>query len=441
MNKGLILAAILGFIGSVGCTKTGFKGTNGAPLAKASSEEYGSISDSSASVACKTELLHEGFTLSADLKFKRQKKTGCSYAGIGFRDLEIVVDGKKLTASVCQLVIAAVNSQDPQTAAAQDLVGDAARKGADEIPAPPPADLAATIEVRELSSKCVSYSRCGTGDDTAFGRIAWMRKCQAQNASFREYFQDTLVNSYHQLGQLPAPKLESPNGAIGDNQFPKPSIVSSPPKTIYTMTPAEILAEIDAAVPSVAEPCTNAAQAVIVSYCTSGCYKPEQRLLTNVSGEYREIAEAADAGLQDIAILSRASTLESPQYVQSPVGYFIKSDQDKVESILHFRTASGLKLAVTLNHPLLDGDGVMREAGTLKVGESLVQASGEKDPIVSIEHEEYYGKVHNVAPRSDKIEDNMVVSEGLINGSHLFQTKLLRDLNHRVLRSRLSEGL
>jgi hypothetical protein len=95
---------------------------------------------------------------------------------------------------------------------------------------------------------------------------------------------------------------------------------------------------------------------------------------------------------------------------------------------------------VTANHPLVDGAGVMREASTFKVGEPLVRVNGTRDPIVDIGKEDFFGKVYNVAPVSPAPEDNLVVSEGLINGSHNYQTVLRAQLNRQILRTQLSKG-
>jgi hypothetical protein len=221
------------------------------------------------------------------------------------------------------------------------------------------------------------------------------------------------------------------NGSAIDNA-PAPAV------TTGQVTSVDELAQYTA---QVGDPCPAPADvAPIDTVCSSGCYRADQRLLTAADGKYQPILAAKEANTPTIAVLSRASTLEAPLYVNAKVGRYVASVEDDKETLLTFSTASGARLTVTTNHPLVDGAGFMREASSFKVGEPLVRVDGARDPIVGIGKENFFGKVYNVAPISAAPEDNLVVSEGLINGSHNYQTVLRAQLNRQILRSNLSKG-
>jgi hypothetical protein len=111
------------------------------------------------------------------------------------------------------------------------------------------------------------------------------------------------------------------------------------------------------------------------------------------------------------------------------------------QNVIDIETISGKKLTVTTRHALLDSEGRMREADTLRVGESLVQMDGTPDPIIQLHPRRYYGKVYNVHPWSGSSMKNVVVAEGLLSGSVYYQNEGVKDLNRDLFRLHLPSGL
>ena len=101
-----------------------------------------------------------------------------------------------------------------------------------------------------------------------------------------------------------------------------------------------------------------------VAICRSSCYTPDQEILTE-SG-YIPIGEAEELQHPEIVTLSELSTMEAPSYQTSTVEKYTASFQDTLHVILKFETASGLKLKVTPNHPLVTVDGTIEEAITFR---------------------------------------------------------------------------
>jgi len=96
---------------------------------------------------------------------------------------------------------------------------------------------------------------------------------------------------------------------------------------------------------------------------------------------------------------------------------------------------SGGTLAVTMEHPILDHEGRMREVSTFKVGDLLVKSDGSLDPIESIAGRTYVGKVYNVNLESNDDLQNIVIAQGYLHGSMHFQAGAgVKKLNQALFR-------
>ncbi len=166
-------------------------------------------------------------------------------------------------------------------------------------------------------------------------------------------------------------------------------------------------------------PCDTAAGYAPIGVCTSGCYQGDQQLLFEEGTV--GIEEAMNRNLNHVVTLSDLATLERPVSQLSPIRHFLKSIRDAQQEILEFQTLSGGKLVVTVEHPVMDGEGRMRRADSLKKGEALVKASGELDPIVSIVGKSFYGKVYNLDVENAGELENVVIAQGFLNGTLYYQ--------------------
>lgn len=155
------------------------------------------------------------------------------------------------------------------------------------------------------------------------------------------------------------------------------------------------------------------------TFCVSACYTPDQKILFE-SGELA-IGEAFERNEATLMVLQKGSSLEKPVLKPVKVQAYSRSWRESHEVILSIRTASGGQLKVTTNHPILLGSGIMIEASDLQIGDLLIKQNGQRDPVVSIENIDYYGRVFNISPNSINPTENILVAEGFLVGSGGYQ--------------------
>ena len=175
----------------------------------------------------------------------------------------------------------------------------------------------------------------------------------------------------------------------------------------------------------------------IRAVCRSSCYKPTVKLLYD--GGYIPIGEATGARLLGIVTLAEGATLEQPTLELGRVSRYTMEASDTHHELVVIETRGGGRLVVTGNHPLVDGEGYMREASTLAVGKHLARADGSKDEIVRIGIESFFGKVYNVTPQGESLESQIVVAEGFLSGSAWYQNDGADYLNRDIFRLNLPD--
>lgn len=175
----------------------------------------------------------------------------------------------------------------------------------------------------------------------------------------------------------------------------------------------------------------------IAFFCASGCYTPDQKVL--FLGGNEAIGAAKDQKLESIQALDPSSTLDHPKLTEAKVDHFISDYVAGPQEILTLVMKSGGKLRVTQNHPLVDGNGVMRRADTMRTGESLVKADGSQDAIESITKAVENTKVYNVAVDANVPRGHIVVAQGYLNGGLYFQNEGVKELNRILLRTSVAE--
>jgi hypothetical protein len=107
----------------------------------------------------------------------------------------------------------------------------------------------------------------------------------------------------------------------------------------------------------------------LVAMCVSGCYTPDQKLL--FKDGIQEIGDAFDHKNLEIETLTTDSILEHPSYQVSELEAYTVDIAPAHQDVIDFETVSGKKLSVTKNHPLLDSQGQMRTADSLKMEASI----------------------------------------------------------------------
>lgn len=174
----------------------------------------------------------------------------------------------------------------------------------------------------------------------------------------------------------------------------------------------------------------------IVAVCLSSCYTPDQLLLLP-NGE-QEIGVLDTKNAPEVITLTSGATRDALSYQATPVQFYIHSLTEGQHEIVDIKTLGGKSLSVTENHPLLNGDGVMVMARDLQVGDVLINVDGGEEAITSLSKRSYFGKVYNVFPDSKDLNENIVVAQGLLNGSGSYQNENLIYLNKLVLRKSIA---
>lgn len=168
-------------------------------------------------------------------------------------------------------------------------------------------------------------------------------------------------------------------------------------------------------------------------YCEASCYTPDQNILFQ-KGEM-PIIDAVKSLRSDLVTLSSDSTMDSIKLANNETYGYTVETRDTEHNIFAISTASGGKLNVTDNHPVINGEGRIVEAKTLKIGHELVRADGSRDAIVSIEQVKHVGKVYNIRPVTEDLVSNVLVAQGFLVGSSRFQNDDVGYMNRVILYS------
>ena len=192
-------------------------------------------------------------------------------------------------------------------------------------------------------------------------------------------------------------------------------------------------------------PCEVPETAYVAAVCVSSCATPDQQIMAKPTANgkmaYVPFVQAWQDKFAFVATLASQSTMSSKQVQKTKVDQWVTELVDTDHVILEFKMASGGSLRLTPNHPLLTADAYMRQAGELKVGDKLVRLGGIADEIVSITQTNYFGKVYNVFVKSADLHKNIVVTNGYLNGTAMYQNEGAKFMNTRIFRQHLIQGV
>jgi len=170
----------------------------------------------------------------------------------------------------------------------------------------------------------------------------------------------------------------------------------------------------------------------VTAVCEAGCYMPDQKL--QMGEKAASVVDAQSTGMQTLTTLAPGATIDSVKFMDNQVGRWTVDIAPANQTIYTLTMKSGGSLRVTNEHPMVTGEGVMKQAQTLVVGESLVRNNGERDPIVSITKATEFTKVYNVRPTTTDLTTNVVVAQGYLAGSAAYQNEYLKYLNRVLFR-------
>lgn len=166
-------------------------------------------------------------------------------------------------------------------------------------------------------------------------------------------------------------------------------------------------------------------------YCESACYTAEQKIRF-ADGDL-PIREAMEALREDLITLTPDSTFDVLQLQPNLTYSYTRELRDAEHTLTVITARSGGQLRLTLEHPVINGEGRIVQAQTLKVGDALVKADGTLDPIVDIQKAPFFGKVYNLAPVTTDRVSNILVAQGYLVGSVRFQNDEVGYLNRIIL--------
>lgn len=256
----------------------------------------------------------------------------------------------------------------------------------------------------------------------AVGRFEWMQKCKASVPVIAEFLEN--------FDDVKAGKLSIDEGSR--RMYPTFMDASrKPEKTWKAPTSAK-------------SSCTVPEKVYISAVCVASCATPEQMIMTDIKSSpkfgAKTFIEALTEQTQSVVTLSQDSDLENMRFETTAVSSWVTELVDGDHQILDFTMRSGGSLRLTLNHPLLDSEGIMREAKSFKVGDSIVKMGGEADPIVSIRQVIHTGKVYNLFTASSDLHRNLVITGGYVNGTAFYQNEGADQMNRQILRRQLIQG-
>lgn len=270
----------------------------------------------------------------------------------------------------------------------------------------------------------VAY-RC-TGDSLsntqAHGRYEWMVKCAPEVPMLKEFLENF-------------DNVKAGNIAIDSTRSLYPTFMNS-----STRPEKKWLA------PTVkTASCTIPEGVYIAAVCVSSCAIPQEKIMAQSNAGAKigavEFINALANKYERVATMTKNSTMSDRQLKASKVEQWVTELEDVEQPVLVFTMESGKTLSVTPNHPLLKKDGSMDTADKFKAGDALVALGGELDPIQSIESIIYFGKVYNVFVKSSVPQENIVVTNGYLNGSAYFQNEGAGNMNKTLLRKKLTKGV
>lgn len=188
--------------------------------------------------------------------------------------------------------------------------------------------------------------------------------------------------------------------------------------------------------------CTVPANAYIAAVCVSSCATPEQQILAQAkqndkNKKYMSFIDALTSNADAVGTLSIASDRNTKEVKTTRVDQWVTEMIDTEHDILEFRMKSGRTLKVTPNHPIVADSGAVELAETFKVGDNVVQLGGAVDPILEINKLKYFGKVYNLFVKSSAPLENIVVTNGYLNGTAFYQNEGSANINRVLLRQKL----
>jgi hypothetical protein len=174
-------------------------------------------------------------------------------------------------------------------------------------------------------------------------------------------------------------------------------------------------------------------------YCVSSCYLPDQQIAFDGGNE--GIRDAMNELRTGVTTLTPKSTLDRITTQTDDVASYTHDIREAKQVIFTITTKSGGQLKVTDKHPILEGDGRIVQARSVKLGNRLIKPDGTRDEVVSVTKSDYFGKVYNLKPASTNRVANILIAQGFLVGSSRFQNDDVDFINRIILGHAIPENV
>ena len=178
----------------------------------------------------------------------------------------------------------------------------------------------------------------------------------------------------------------------------------------------------------------------VAGMCNPGCLAPEQLILFDRG--YVPAGDVHRVYTANVVTMDPASELSSPKFKVNVIDQVVRTKDDPRTVIIEIATTGGYRLRVSEEHPVLVKTGVMRRADKIRVGDELIALNGQDDmgqsklktvKVTGVVPREYHGSFTNIDIIGQDPKENIIVVNGLLLGSNLYQTERGRDLLEKQL--------
>lgn len=167
-----------------------------------------------------------------------------------------------------------------------------------------------------------------------------------------------------------------------------------------------------------------------VGACVPGCYTPEQQILTDEG--LVGIEQAYERDIKSVIALTEDSSLGQLEFAPQTIDSFVAGETEELIYVLE--GSDGQRLEVTAEHPMVLSSGEIVEAWTLEPGDHLLGEHGETIVLRNIDTFMFEGTVWNLRPQTEVKQENVLVAEGFLTGSHRFQYEWADEVNKLLRR-------
>ncbi len=180
-------------------------------------------------------------------------------------------------------------------------------------------------------------------------------------------------------------------------------------------------------------PCGSYVRATM---CNQGCFAADQEIL--FGDEWLTLEKAFAANVDAFTSLAPGSSsfLLAFQSGQKIKRYTAGLEHDE---LVELTVEGGRHLRVTSNHAMVGGSGELFPAREARVGSSLMTVDGPR-LVTSLGHAPDARRVWHISPESKDSMANIMVAQGILTGSALFQQQWADEMTRTVLRTSLERA-